>query len=445
MIDLQSDFDNTSPEMANIAPEFVLSETREENRQKTRFDPLHPEFIRPDEDDEVDEFEQDIGLSRKRKTVRTDVSYQLLGCCVVDLIQGYDTDSSQERKSKKSKTGKKSTSKDESDDDDDMFSDAEGNVQNDGDTNAAKGGDEEDEYGKLKRKQVKFVDYTEFEGQEISDEAQDPDDEEESIPSTPGDSDKEEIDEDVGLAGLKKHAPRIEKFNLKQEQSEGAFTEDGTYVRKAADPRAHQDTWMQGLTKGAIRRAKEGAKKQRERELELEKREKQEASVPHTERLRQLIRYLRPSETPLEALARLNQGKKKKWKPTQKWKKSQMEVDEENRASEEDAKIKQEIERLTAQADMLLNYGIHDIYSIRKERLIMMYQEDTGERYKEEPAPGSEDVKWEYRWAGTDDIHSGFSSEDMKNWKTAGFFGEGVLCRPVGSSGDWKSSTDITF
>jgi len=64
--------------MANIAPEFVVSETREENRQKTRFDPLHPEFIRPDEDDEVDEFEQDIGLSRKRKTVRTDVSYPLL-------------------------------------------------------------------------------------------------------------------------------------------------------------------------------------------------------------------------------------------------------------------------------------------------------------------------------------------------------------------------------
>jgi hypothetical protein len=51
----------------------------EESKRKTRFDPLHPEFVRPDHDDDADEFEEDVGLSRagaKRKQVRTDVSPQ---------------------------------------------------------------------------------------------------------------------------------------------------------------------------------------------------------------------------------------------------------------------------------------------------------------------------------------------------------------------------------
>lgn len=55
---------------------LFTTEQAEENRKKPRFDPLHPTFIRPDEE-EVDEFEEDVGLSRagtKRKQVRTDVT-----------------------------------------------------------------------------------------------------------------------------------------------------------------------------------------------------------------------------------------------------------------------------------------------------------------------------------------------------------------------------------
>jgi hypothetical protein len=56
---------------------LYTSELAEENKKKTRFDPLRPGYIRPDEDEPLDEFEEDIGISRtgnKRKKVRADVS-----------------------------------------------------------------------------------------------------------------------------------------------------------------------------------------------------------------------------------------------------------------------------------------------------------------------------------------------------------------------------------
>jgi CD2 antigen cytoplasmic tail-binding protein 2 len=358
------------------------------------------------------------------------------------MEQGYDSDSSQEGDSKKSKKPKKR------DDDDDMFDDNP--TKEDADAN-----DDLDSYGKLKPKKVDFVSYETFEGQEIEkDEPTDIEDEVESIPSTPGASDDEEvIDEEVGLAGSRKHAPKIERFNLRQEQTEGAFTADGTYVRKAGDPRAHQDSWMEGLTKGQIRRAEEGMKKQQQRLDEIAKREAEQEKMSPTERLEKLIRFLKPRETPLEALARLNQGKKKKWQPSQKWKKSKMTyIDEESTAvQDENAKIKEQVEEITSHADKLLALGNANIYSTPRERLIMLYQDDTGERFREDPQSigGSNISKasemWEYKWPGSEEVYSSFTSKDMESWKAGGFFGDGVLCRPSGSSDEWKISAEIKF
>ena len=419
---------------------LYATEIAEEKRQKIRFDPLHPEFIRQEEE-EVDEFEEDVGMSKtgaKRKNVRIDVDTPFIEE-ITNLFKGYDSDSSQEGDSNKPKKKKK-----KADDDDDMFN--EGPAQQEDEDEKGKDEEEEDAYGKLKRKKVNFVDYQRFEGQEFERDERDPEDEEESVPSTPGSSEDEEIiDEEVGLAGSKKHAPKIEKFNLRQEQAEGVFTEDGSYVRKAADPRAHQDNWMEGLTKGQIRRAAAGMEKQRQRELEVERREAEQMAVAATDRLAFLIRLLKPSETPLEALARLNQGKKKKWQPSQRWKKSKMIVDQETSVSEEEArKVKEQIEAITAAADKMLALGNLNIYSSPREKLIRLYQEDAGERWKEDRQE-SETDKWEYKWPGTGDVHSDFSSEDMRSWKEGGFFQDGVLCRRAGSEDEWKSSMEITF
>lgn len=427
---------------------FYSSDIAEENRHQIRIDPNRPGFIRADEDEAADEFEEDVGLSKagvKRKHVRTDAGFLL----VSELIhqQGYDSDSSQEGdKKKKSKKAAKRNN-----DDDDMFAEKPPPPPPPGGDAQEQPKDEleeEDEYGKLKPKKIKFVDINNIEGQEFSDEEKDVEDEEESLPSTPNDSDEEELDEEVGLAGSKKHAPKIERFNLKQEQAEGAFTADGGYIRKAADPRAHQDVWLEGLTKGAVARAVKAAEKQREREREAERRqEEEEQAFSPTQRLEMLIRALRPRETPFDALARLNHDKKKKWQPSQKWKKSKMAVDEttEDAKEEEDpVKLKEQIEMITAAADKLLALGTMNIYSLARERLIMLYQDEAGERFRENAQVGG-DSKWEYKWPGTDEVYSDFTSENMRGWKADGFFGDGVLVRRAGSQDEWKDSTEIEF
>jgi hypothetical protein len=61
----------------DIDRSLFTTEATEENKRKTRFDPIHPGFIRRQDEEEADEFEQDIGISKtaiKRKNVRTDVS-----------------------------------------------------------------------------------------------------------------------------------------------------------------------------------------------------------------------------------------------------------------------------------------------------------------------------------------------------------------------------------
>ena len=154
---------------------------------------------------------------------------------------------------------------------------------------------------------------------------------------------------------------------------------------------------------------------------------------------------MKPKETPLEALARLNQGKKKKRQLSQKWKKLKMVIDQEGSIDQEEmGKVKEQIEAITASADNMLALGNLNIYSTRRERLIMLYQENTGERFREDRGL-QKTFKWEYKWPGTDVVHADFTSEDMRSWKTGGFFQDGVLCRQAGSKDEWKSSVEITF
>jgi CD2 antigen cytoplasmic tail-binding protein 2 len=423
---------------------FYSSETAEENRQQIRIDPNRPGYIRADEDDGADEFEEDIGLSKagvKRKHVRTDVDYTIVSKLMHQ--QGYDSDSSQEGASKKKKS---KTSGKQKPDDDDMFD--ENPPASEDQPKKEEQFPEEDEYGKLKPKKIQFVDIEHIDGQEFSDEDKDVEDEEEFFPSTPDDSEDEGLDDEVGLAGSKKHAPKIEKFNLKQEQQEGAFTSDGGYIRKAADPRAHQDVWLEGLTKGSVERTARAMEKRREREREVERRQREDDSAfSPVQRLEILIRALKPRETPFDALARLNQGKKKKWQPSQKWKKSKMAVDEpatEEQQEQDPTKLKEQIEMITSAADKLLSRGTMNIYSIARERLIILLQEETGERFREN-GPAGADVKWEYKWPGTEEVYSDFTSGNMRGWNMDGFFGDGVLVRRAGSQEEWKNNTEVEF
>ncbi len=60
---------------------------------------------------------------------------------------------------------------------------------------------------------------------------------------------EEDVDEEVGAGGLKRNAPKVDAFNMKAEQEEGRFDEAGNFVRKATDPDAKHDSWLEGVSK----------------------------------------------------------------------------------------------------------------------------------------------------------------------------------------------------
>ena len=64
---------------------------------------------------------------------------------------------------------------------------------------------------------------------------------------------------ELGAGGKKSHAPKLDAFNMKNEQEEGRFDAQGNFVRKAADPDAVHDSWLEGVSKKDMKKAKEAA------------------------------------------------------------------------------------------------------------------------------------------------------------------------------------------
>ena len=122
----------------------------------------------------------------------------------------------------------------------------------------------------------------------------------------------DEIDPELGAGSKKTHAPKLDAFNMKSELEEGGFDDQENYVRKAADPDAKHDVWLEGMSKKEIKRAKEAAEK---REVERRRRDLEDDSISTGTILSDLIPLLERGETTLEALARL--GKRKDKRP--KW------------------------------------------------------------------------------------------------------------------------------
>ena len=136
-----------------------------------------------------------------------------------------------------------------------------------------------------------------------------------------------DIDEEIGAGGKKKHAPKLDAFNMSAEQEEGRFDEAGNFVRKAFDPEAAQDSWLEGISKKDIKRAKEA---QDMRDAEQKARDRAEDAIITSDVLSTLIARLDVGETPLEALVRYGKAAPKKQKPaySRKKKGAAMEVDE---------------------------------------------------------------------------------------------------------------------
>ncbi|KAI2632432.1 hypothetical protein GGR54DRAFT_35171 [Hypoxylon sp. NC1633] len=407
----------------------------EPNSKKVEFDMRNPSALAPDVEEE--EEDEDAYLEADADVIRGSAATKR-GAVNID---GYDSDSDREELG--TLHAPKSKPKKEDEDMDDMFA-------------ADEDGDEKDEAvdnstGK-KSKEVKFLDTDHIEGQETVsksgghvhlDEESSGDDDEETIAL---EIQEEDIDEEVGAGGLKKHAPKVEAFNLKAENEEGRFDEAGNFVRKAVDPDAVHDRWLEGVSKKDMKKAAEAHEK---REAELRQKRKEDDSALTSDLLKSLILQLDRGETALEALARLGRGQTKakkvpKWKQ-KKQKPDAMDVDAEKAAEDpEQTRIREAINDITDAADKLLGRDRPDIYERERERLIREYAREADEPWVE-PQKAQKQTEavaatkmYEFRWTdGRDnaDKQGPFDAPTMKAWQDAGYFGEGVEFREAGEEG----------
>lgn len=437
--------------------------------KKPKFDVRNPSALAPDAPEEDAILEADViggsGAGTKRGAVN---------------IDGYDSDSDNEgfdARAEERAKGKKGdvniadaldaynengNSKADTDDDADMFADLE---EEDGDNKPGQTKGKKD-------KSVRFMDADEIEGQVLTsksgghvsgnfaldpkgklsshamDDQESSDDEEEAALAAA----EEDIDEEVGAGGLKRNAPKVDAFNMKAEQEEGRFDAAGNFVRKAADPDAKHDSWLEGVSKKDMKKAAEAHEK---REEERRQKRLEDDAMLMPDILRTLILHLDKGETVLEALARLGKDQTKikkipKWKlKKQKQSSDGMDVDAE-RVTEDpkQIKIREAVNAITGAADQLLTRGQTEIYEQEREMLIRQYRRETGEDWVEPPAEevvgASIDgpVKmWEYRWVdGRDGAakQGPFDGATMVAWQDAGYFGEGVEFRKAGDEGSWS-------
>lgn len=429
--------------------------------KKPRFDVRNPSALAPDapEDDAI--LDADVIGVRGQQVKRNAVN-----------VDGYDSDSDEENFDLRAKAKAKfeeDKSKDE--EDMDMFAELEDDFK-DGDDS------EEDRRGmKEKKKAVRFLDEDEIEGQihssksgghvsanfklEGKGKSRQDEEVESSSESEVDDETRASIghlDEELGAGSKKTHAPKLDAFNMRSEQEEGRFDAEGNFVRKAVDPDAKHDIWLDGLSKKDMRIAKEAADK---RDQERRQRDLLDDAKSDGEVLGILITHLERSETVLEALARFGKNiqKKQKWQYKNKNRKGQNgEVKEVDMAGTDPAEKKRReiVEAITGAADLLLTRGQAEIYDTERELLIRQYRQDTGKDWEEPPQQNVEEAEaspnatssnmWEFRWTDNrddGDINGPYDAATMKQWSDAGYFREGIEFRQAEKGDDW--SRDVEF
>ncbi|KIW09457.1 uncharacterized protein PV09_00337 [Verruconis gallopava] len=428
------------------------------NAKKPRFDYRNPSTLAPDapeEDDilELDEIGKTSGV--KRNAVN---------------IDGYESDSDNDNfdaRARQRAAKERARQKAEQEDDNDMFADLE---EPDGDD------DEELAREGKRKKDVRFLEDDEIKGQIASSKSGGHVSADFSIGGREGGTEKDresssesgddeerdridsDLDEELGAGGKKKHAPRLDAFNMRAENEEGRFDESGNYVRKAKDPDAVHDNWLEGVSKRDMKRAREA---QQQRIEEQRQKDREDEAILTSDLLAILIRHLQLGETVMEALQRLGKPKQKQ-KPKPRWQQKKKEKQHNGSAnvesmdvdtSAEDAaerKRKETVEAITGAADQLMTRGDLEIYEHEREILTRMYKRETGEDWVDErrddidsSGDASADQKmWEYRWADGRDggqLHGPYDNSTMKAWTDAGYFGEGFECRPVGGGENWSS------
>ena len=425
--------------------------------KKPRFDTRNPAALVPDAPEEDEVLDADEIGKRGQQTKRNAVN-----------IDGYASDSSNEgfdaraeAKARRTQDGSGvAGSKDE--EDNDMFAELEDDFA-DKDKHEGAGG--------KRKKTVKFLDVDEIDGQVQHSQsgghvkvdlrigngglqgAGKGSDIESSSDSEVGDEERaavdEGMDEELGAGSKKKHAPKIDAFNLKAETEDGGFDEHGNYVRKAQDPDAVYDSWMEGLSKKDLKKARQA---QADRRDEQRQKRLADDSVTDSEIYKVLITRLERGETVLEALARLGKRREKPKRQT-KGKSSRNGRMESDQGSVDDAsaetKRREAVESITWAADLLMSRDNPEVYEMDRELLMRLYRRETGEDWNDasNESPTSSPVIWEYKWSDARDggqVHGPYDGATMLAWNDAGYFGENVEFRKAGDdSSHWGRSVQF--
>jgi CD2 antigen cytoplasmic tail-binding protein 2 len=407
----------------------------EPSSKKPRFDPRNPSTLAPDADDEEDPVLEADVIGKSAGIKRNAVN-----------IDGYDSDSSTENFNARAEArNTKDKPPNDEDDDDDMFA----GEDNDDDQ------DEETRKDDTQKKNLRFLDNTEIVGQEensksgghvAADFTKGPKavtEDVESSSDSGDDMDRDRVDsdmdEELGAGSKKHHAPKLDAFNMRAEQEEGRFDEAGNFVRKAYDPEAAQDSWLEGISKKDMRLAKEA---QDMRDSERRARERAEDAIITSDVLSSLISHLDVGETPMEALVRYGKAAPKK-QPKPKKKSQAMDIDTDTDPAQTAAanKAKQAIDTITECASRLSDRGVEDIYEHTREMIMRQYKRETGDDWKN---PHPEPAMWEFHWlaAPEEDVNGPYDQQTMQAWEQAGQFTAGAEFRRVGES-EWTRSLDL--
>ncbi|KAG8526191.1 uncharacterized protein KY384_000184 [Bacidia gigantensis] len=442
--------------------------------KKPRFDVRNPSALAPDAVEEDAMLEADEIGKRGQQVKRNAVN-----------IDGYESDSSNEgfdaradAKAKELKAQGKSNGRGSKQEvENDMFAGIEEAEPGEG-----VDGDDDEELaaeGKRRKKEVKFLDEKEIEGQVLNSKSgghvsadfsvngngiangggkgkgREQEEESSSDESEVDEEDRAalgEADEEIGAGGKKEHAPKVDAFNMRNENEEGRFDASGNFVRKAADPDAVHDSWLVGVSKKDMKRAKEASDQRNE---QLRAKQMEDDKMLTGDVLKSLISNLQIGETVLEALARLGTGKKEKpkWQRNRRKNGDEMDVDKEKPPEDpKETRRKEAVEAITEAADLLLTRGKTEIYDTERELLTRQYTRETGEQWVDSRQDDDDDTNeidesrhWQYRWSdGRDRVeaHGPYDSKMMKAWIDAGYFGDGVEYREVGTS-DWLKVLDL--
>lgn len=383
--------------------------------KKVRFDARNPSTLAAEEDEEDAILDVDEIGKRGRQTKRKAVQ-----------IEGYDSDSDQDNFNARAAAKAKAEKEAQAGGDIDMFADA-----------AQDGKDEDVEnvsHRKKKDKEVRFLSEHEIEGQDQTSKGGghigsivNPDEDDDESSSESGDDEDrdhipENLDKELGAGAKKKHAPRLDAFNMRNETEDGRFDEHGNFVRKAADPDAKYDEWLVGISKKDIKRAAEAKAK---RDEETRRKAMAADAILTSEHLKQVLTHVRKGETPTEAFARLHQSR------------LSLHGRPGTSANQTAANLTRAIEELSEAITQLIGRGQTNAFDDERERFVRRYKEETGDNWIDQPE------QWEFRWAADSEgkVYGPYSSEEMQAWKDEDYFDDDAAqFRRVGDEKwSWKA------